>query len=235
MIEGMTTQESTRRPAGPLAVMLFPLLFILVFVMHFRQPGDFLHFRLRYVPHDPAGVVTSLVRAQNHWSMFRDPHITGYLGLPLFLVCAFALYRISRTARPRLSALALFVTATGTIYLGGVFGMWTAFYRGLGNVDPSQLQGAIATFKAMTEPQGAFLLTTMLAKLAMVGLAAQSLVLWGLPRVRKAAPVLMCMGCGLFLAFWDLDNWMLIGMTLILTALLLLWPAFTSADSASAE
>jgi hypothetical protein len=232
MIVFMSATETTRRPAGPFMVALFPLLFILVFLMHFRHPGDFFHFRLHYVPRDPAAVVASLMRAQNHWPLYADPHIIGYLALPFMLVCAFALYRVSRTARPRLSAVTLFVTAAGTIYLGGVFGMWTAFYRGLGGVDPSQLQGAIATFRAMTEPQGAFLLTTTLAKLAMIGLAAQSIVLWGLPHVRKIAPILICIGCALFLAFWDLDNWMLIGMTLILTGFLLLWPAFraTSQD-----
>ena len=235
MIVGMRANEMTRRPIGPYTVLLFPLIFILVFVMHFRNPGDFFHFRLHYVPRDPARVVTSLVRAQNHWPLYGDPHIIGYLGLPLMLVCAFALYRVGRAARPRLSALALFVTATGTIYLGGVFGMWTAFYRGLGGVDPSQVEGAIATFRAMTAPQGAFLLTTTLAKLAMVGLAAQSLTLWGLPRVRKAAPVLICAGCLLFLLFWDLDNWMLIGMMLILSGFLLLWPVLKGADSESAN
>lgn len=231
MIGGMSSLETPRRSAGPYVVLLFPLLFILVFVMHFRHPGDFFHFKLHYVPRDPATVVAALVHAQNHWPMFSDPHMIGYLGLPLLLVCAFALYRISRVPRPRLSALTLFVTAAGTIYLGGVFGMWTAFYRGLGGVDPSQLEGAIATFRAMTAPQGPFLLTTNLAKLAMVGLAAQSLVLWGLANVRRAAPVLICAGSTLFLAFWDLDNWMLIGMSLILAGFLLLRPAFAGVES----
>ena len=229
MIVRMRSSQTLRHPAGPYTVLLFPLLFILVFILHFRHPGDFLHFRLHYVPRDPAAVVTSLVRAQNHWPLYADPHITGYLALPLLLVCAFALYRISHTARPRLSALTMFVTAAGTIYLGGVFGMWTAFYRGLGGVDAGHLEGAIVTFRALTAPQGAFLLTTTLGKLAMAGLAAQSLTLWGLPRVRRAGPVLICVGAALFLLFWDLDNWMLIGMTLILAGFLLLWPAMVAA------
>ena len=67
----------------------------------------------------------------------------------------------------------------------------------------------------MTEPQGAFLLTTTLAKLAIIGLAAQSLVLWGLPNVKRSAVVMIVLGCALFVVFWDLDNWMLIGMMLM--------------------
>ncbi len=123
----------------------------------------------------------------------------------------------------------MFVTGAGVIYMGGLFGMWTAFYRGLGGVDPGQLQGAIATFQAMTAPQGAFLLTTTLAKLGLIGLAAQGLLLWRLPRVRAAVPVLIAVGSLTVVAFWDLDNWMLIGMTLIFIGFLLLMPALQEA------
>lgn len=219
-----------KRSRGSFAIMIFPLLFCIVFVMHFRSGSDFFHFKLHYVPHDPTQTVTSLVRAQNHWPMIHDPHILGYLGLPFLLLSAYLLYRVSRGARPRLSAVAMFVTAAGTIYLGGVFGMWTAFFRGLGEVDPKYLDGAIATFKGMTEPQGAFLLTTTLAKLAMIGLAAQSLILWGLPKVSRAAVVLIVLGCALFLAFWDLDNWMLIGMMLIVGGFVGLMPVLNRVD-----
>jgi hypothetical protein len=218
----LTTKR--QRAAGSYAIMIFPLLFCIVFLMHFRSGSDFFHFRLHYVPRDPTQVVTALVRAQNHWPMVHDPHVLAYLALPFLLLSAYGLYRVSRAARPRLSAIAMFVTAAGTIYLGGVFGMWTAFYRGLGEVDPRHLEGAIATFKGMTEPQGAFLLTTTLAKLAMVGLAAQGLVLWGLQRVSRAAVVMIVLGCAMFLAFWDLDNWMLIGMMLIMGGFVGLMP-----------
>lgn len=216
--------SKSQRSGGSYAMMIFPLLFCIVFLMHFRSGSDFFRFRLHYVPRDPTQVVTSLVRAQNHWAMVRDPHILGYLALPFLLLSAYGLYRASRETRPRLSAIAMFVTAAGTIYLGGVFGMWTAFYRGLGEVDPRYLEGAIATFKGMTQSQGAFLLTTTLAKLAMIGLAAQSLVLWGLPRVSRAAVVMIVLGCALFIAFWDLDNWMLIGTMLIMGGFMGLTP-----------
>jgi hypothetical protein len=218
----LSTQS--KRSRGLYVMMVFPLLFSIVFLMHFHNASDFFHFRLHYVSRDPAQVVTALVRAQNHWPMVHDPHILGYLALPFLLLSAYGLYRVSRGARPRLSAVAMFVTAAGTIYMGGVFGMWTAFYRGLGEVDPRYLDGAIATFRGMTEPQGAFLLTTTLAKLAMIGLAAQSLILWGLPKVRRSALVLIALGCTLVVVFWDLDNWMLIGMMLVVGGFVGLMP-----------
>jgi hypothetical protein len=210
-------------------MMICPVLFLIVFMMHFRNASDFFHFRLHYVPRDPTEVVTALVRAQNHWPMVRDPHILGFLALPFLLLTGYGLYRVSRSQRPRLSAVAMFVTAAGTIYLGGVFGMWTAFYRGLGEVDPRSLDGAIATFRGMTEPQGAFLMTTTLAKLAIIGLAAQSLVLWGLPNVKRSAVVMIALGCTLFVVFWDLDNWMLIGMMLMAGGFLGLMPVLNPA------
>lgn len=197
-------------------MVLFPLMFIAVFAMHFQHPGDLLHFRSHYVPNDPAKVVTGLVRAQNRWPLFADPHVLGYLGLPLLPVCAYALYVLGRTKRPLLSGVALFVTVTGTIYLGGIFGMWTAFYRGLGNVDPKYTEGAIATFQGMTAPHGAFLITTTLGKLAMIGLALQALILLEVCGMPKWAVACVVLGCILFVRFWDIDNWMLVGVMLIM-------------------
>jgi hypothetical protein len=208
-----TTDDPIRRALAT-ALMIFPCLFIVVFLMHFRDPGDFFHFRLHYVPRPPEQVVAMLIRAQNRWPMVHDPHILGYLTLPLIPLCAFAMHMIARARRPVASAVGMFITVTGTIYLGGVFGMWTAFYRGLGLVDASQTQGAIATFKAMTTNQGAFLLTTTLGKLAMIGFIAQALTLVG--RIRSWAVVCIALGALLFLLFWDLDNWMMIGTVLML-------------------
>jgi len=218
----MTSTSSTQsvRKILAAALLVLPCVFSLVFIMHFRHLADFLNFRIRYVPRSPERVVASLIAAHNNWPLIHDPHMIAYLFLPVFPLCAFALYVLSRAARPLASAIALMTTITGTIYMGGLFGMWTAFYRGLGLVDESNLAGATATFTAMTTPQGAFLFTTTLAKLTMIGLAAQSLVLWGTRVVPAWSIACVALGCSLFLAFWDLDNWMLIGMVLILVGFL---------------
>lgn len=221
-------------------MFLFPVLFIAVFVMHFRHPADFFNFRLNYVPRDPARVVASLIQGQNHWPLFADPHMMAYLGLPLLPLCAHALYRLGRTKYPLISGVALFVTISGTIYLGGIFGMWTAFYRGLGNVDPQYTAGAIAAFQGMTAPHGAFLITTTLGKLAMVGLAMQALTLLGVRGIPRWSVACVVVGCLMFLVFWDLDNWMLIGMAMIMTGFIpafraLRHPEESTANSASLD
>jgi len=125
----------------------------------------------------------------------------------------------------------LFVTMVGTIYLGGLFGMWTAFFRGIGNVDPSQVEGAIATFDALTQPSGAFLLTTTLAKLAYLGLILQSAVLLRVRRIPTWSPLAVIMGCVLFLLFWDQDNWMLLGSLFMLAGFTPLGMALERASS----
>ena len=217
-IAGMHSTSATdpiRRVLGA-ALVFFPCAYVLVFIMHFRRLADFFVFHTHYEPRPPERVVATLIRAQNHWPLIHDPHMIGYLSLPVIVLCAFALYLLGRNARPLASAATMMITISGTIYLGGVFGMWTAFYRGLGLVDPKYTEGATATFAAMTTPQGAFLVTTTLAKLTMLGLAAQALVMLGTRVVPTWAILCVVAGCLLFLAFWDLDNWMLIGMLLML-------------------
>jgi len=214
----MTATSSTLaiRKTLAAALLVFPCVFILVFIMHFRHPADFLHFRTHYVPAPPDRVVAALIAAHNRWPLIHDPHMIAYLTLPVFPLCAFALYLLGREACPVASALALMTTISGTIYMGGVLGMWTAFYRGIGLVDPAYQAGAAATFAALTAPQGAFLITTWLAKLTMLGLGAQALTLLGTRVVPAWSIVCVVLGCSLFLAFWDLDNWMLIGAVLLL-------------------
>ena len=211
----VTSTNYTVRKILASALLIFPCVFVLVFLMHFRRLADFTHFRTHYVPAPPDRVVAALIAAHNRWPLIHDPHMIGYLALPVFPLCAFALYLLGRSARPVASAIAMMVTVTGTIYMGGVFGMWTAFYRGIGLVDSANLAGATATFAALTTPQGAFLVTTTLAKLTMIGLAAQSLTLVGTRAAPLWAIISVVLGCSLFLMFWDLDNWMLIGTLLM--------------------
>ena len=211
----MTAPDPVRKTIAG-ALLALPAVFALVFVLHFRHLADFLTFSLSYTPRAPERVAASFIAAQNRWPMLHDPHMIAYLTLPLFQLAAAGLYVLGKNTRPLASALTLAVTSCGTIYLGGLFGMWTAFYRGLGYVDPSQTAGAAATFAAMSSNRGAFLLTTTLAKIPFVGLAAQALGLLGAGRrvpIWSVASVVV--GCALFLAFWDLDNWMLLGSILL--------------------
>lgn len=199
--------------------MLLPVLLVIVFAMHLRNLSRFLDFRLQYVPRPPQEVVPWLIAHAGQHPWLHDPHVIAYLSLPLLLATASLLYRLGRQHRPTTSAAACMTTVVGTIYLGGLFGMWTAFYDGLSRVDVRDVNGAVAAFAAMTSPQGAFLLTTTLAKLAFVGLGVQGMALRNREARNRLASIFVVVGSTLFLTFWDLDNWMLVGSVLLLAGL----------------
>jgi hypothetical protein len=205
------------RHAQALALVGLPLFWMLMLVLHFRSLADFFVFHERYVPAPAADKVTRLIEARNLWPMIHDPHMIGYLTLPLFVLSALGLYRIGRRIRPGIATLGVSLTVTGSIYLGGIFGLFTALTRGLGDVDSRYMEGAIATYVAVTADRGAYGLTRTLAELAMLGLAIQAVALWRAPRVPHWAPVMVILGCAFFLAFWDVDNLMFVG-ALCLTA-----------------
>jgi len=219
------THPRLRSFAAAAVPLLLPLLLVLVFAMHLRSLSQFLDFRFHYVPTPPEVVVPWLIAHGAQRPLLHDPHVIAYLALPLFLATALMLHGIARPRRPAASAAACMTTVVGTIYLGGLFGMWTSFYDGLSRVNPRDVDGAVAAFAAMTSPHGAFLLTTTLAKLAFVGLALQGLVLWGSDARARAASTCIVAGSALFLAFWDLDNWMLVGSVLLLIGLAISRPA----------
>lgn len=194
-----------------LAIVGSPVLWLLMIVLHFRSLADFLVIRLRYAPVPAADKVMHLIAARNRWPMIHDPHWIGYLGLPLLLLGAFGLFAIGRRGHPVLAALGVSLTVIGCIYLGGVFGLFTALTRGIGDVDARYSEGAIAVYAAVTANHGAYGLTRSLAELALLGLAIQTAALWRAPGVPRWAVVAIAAGCALFLAFWDIDNLMFIG------------------------
>jgi hypothetical protein len=103
--------------------LLLPLLLVIVFAMHMRSLPQFLDFRLHYQPTAPDVVARFLVGHPQR-PLLHDPHVIAYLALPLFLATGLVLHRRTRARRPAASKAAFALTAIGTIYLGGLFGMW---------------------------------------------------------------------------------------------------------------
>jgi hypothetical protein len=209
-MNALTINRFTRQMQA-LALVGLPVLWLLMIVLHFRSFADFLVIHLRYAPVPAADKVMRLIAAQNRWPMIHDPHWIGYLSLPLLLLGAFGLFAIGRRVHPALAALGVSVSVIGCIYVGGVFGLFTALTRGLGDVDARYSEGAIATYAAVTADHGAYGLTRSLAELALLGLAIQAAALWQAPGIPRWAVAAIAAGCALFLAFWDIDNLMFFG------------------------
>jgi hypothetical protein len=204
------------RRAQASALIGLPIIWLLMFALHFRSLTDFLVLRTHYVPIPAADKVTHLIAAKNQWPMIHDPHLLGYLSLPLVTLAAFGLYFIGRTARPLVAVVGLAMTITGTIFLGGNMGFLTAITRGLGTVDPRYLDGAIATFTAVTAEEGAYGLTRSLSMLVLLGMAVQVLAPWNALNIPRWTTATSIAGCLLFLTFWDVDNLMFVGTLCLL-------------------
>jgi di/tricarboxylate transporter len=71
-------------------------------------------------------------------------------------------------------------------------------------------------YGAVTANQGAYGLTRALAELTLLGIGLQAAVLWGARGIPRWAPVVVSLGCALFLAFWDVDNLMFVGTICLL-------------------
>jgi len=218
----MNTQTMHRftRQAQAYGLVGLPALWLLMLALHFRALADFFVLRLQYVPVPAAEKVTRLIAAQNRWPMIHDPHMIGYLSLPLLVLGAFGLYALGRRANPILAAVGVSLTVTGTIFCGGVFGLFTALTRGLGDVDPRFTEGAIATYAAVTADHGAYGLTRSLAELALLGIAVQAAAVWRAPRIPRWAIAAVIVGCCFFLAFWDVDNLMFVGCLCLIAGFL---------------
>jgi hypothetical protein len=194
-----TSVDPLIRRSQAVALLALPFVWLLMFALHFHSIADFFVYSAQYVPVPAFEKVTHLIEARNRWPMIHDQHLLGYLSLPLLVLGAFGLYAIGRRMRPLLAALGLSLTVSGSIFLGGVFGLFTALTRGLGNVDPRYTEGAIATYAAVTADAGAYGLSRRLAMLALVGIAIQAIALWRAPGVPRWAPVVVAIGCTLFL------------------------------------
>lgn len=213
----MNTTSTDRfiRRSQAFALVALPASWLLMLALHFRSLAEFFVFRPRYVAIPAEDKVPRLIAAQNHWPMIHDPHLIGYLALPLLVLAAFGLYAAGRRVHPRLASLGISLTVIGSIFMGGIFGLMVSLTRAMGNIDPKYVDGAIATFAAVTADTGGYGLTRRLGMLALLGIAIQALALWRAPNVPRWSPIVVTAGCALFLSFWDVDNMMFAGAVCI--------------------
>jgi hypothetical protein len=201
------------RRAGAVCLLLFPLLLVLVFAMHFHSVADFFDFRWRYVQRPAESYVPRLIHRQNRvW--LHDPHVLGYLATPLLLGMALSLWSLARRGAPVLAWVGAGLTCIGTVYMASLFGTWSAFFA-IGRVPAEHVTGATEAWRALTAPEGVLLLTTRLACLALFGLAVLGTALWRARVGPRWAAALVIGGSLLIYAFLDLDNWMLIGALML--------------------
>lgn len=204
---------------GSLVLLLFPLLLIIAFGLHFETVADFFVFELRYQPSSASDFMAVLTDSAARTRLYTGPHMVGYLALPLFIGAALFLSSILFNRRPWVATIGATLTCIGTVYMGGVFGSWLSF-AAVGNVAPDQVAGATAALEALTEMQGPMLLTTMLSSLSLLGFMVLAGGLFFTDLAPKWSPALIFLGNLTIFVFTDLDNWMMIGAFMMLVGCL---------------
>lgn len=196
---------------GSVAFAVVPLVLAISYVLHFLgefTPRDLLRIRLTYVQPPPERFM-ELFRSASVVD-FLLPHLLIYLALPLTIPATLAFAAHLARRRPVLAALGTLAALTGTIFMGGIFGMWLAL-PALGSLRPDQVQGAIPALAALIQYPPMLKLTMVLASLSIIGvavLAAGMLVTGAIPRWQAG---LILAGNATILVFMDIDNLMLVG------------------------
>jgi hypothetical protein len=213
---GSKTQKvrSALQTGGSLMLLVFPLVLMIAFGLHFTSIEEFFVFRLRYEPRTASEFMANLT-GPARMRLYTLPHLVGYLDLPLLIGAALFLGSVLFEERPWVAVLGVVSAAVGAVYMGGVFGSWLSF-GAVGNVGPDQVAGAIPALEALTEMQGPMLLTTTLSGLGLLGLMVLGGGLFFTNVVPKWSPALIFLGNLMILVFMDLDNWMLIGALMML-------------------
>lgn len=197
------------RIAGGISLIVFPLVLMLAFSLHFDSFSDFFVFNLRYEPPAASEFMDTLTDPEAS-RQYTTAHIVGYLGLPLMISSALVLGYLLFDKRPWFALVGASLACIGTIYMGGVFGSWLSF-AAMGNVAAGQVEGAVPALAALTEMQGALLLTSLLAVLSLLGLMVLAVGLFLSGIVPRWSAIVIFIGNLMIIVFMDLDNWMFIG------------------------
>jgi hypothetical protein len=187
---------------------------MLAFILHFDSLPEFFVFKLRYVQ-VPVEETVNMFMGPNAVRSFIVPHLIGYSSVPFMIISSLAMGYVLFRKKPWFAFIGASLTCIGSVFLGGVFASWLSF-AAIGNMPPSQMEGAVSAFKALTEMQGPLALTTYLSVLSLLGFLILSMGLFMSRIVPRWSASFIFIGNMLIIAFMDLDNWMFVGAFLIL-------------------
>jgi hypothetical protein len=202
--------RSVLRIGGSLALLIFPLMFMMVFVLHVENPSDMLELRLRHDPYLAADIMAALRDAPHAQRYYVLPHMLGYLSMPFLIAAALSLGYILFDARPWWAIVGVTMTCVGAVFMAGMLAMWLAF-AAIGNVPGDQVAGATAALEALIEMQGPLLYSTILTGFSLLGLMILAVGLFLSGVVPGWSAVMIFIGSLMMTLFIDLDNLMFAG------------------------
>lgn len=207
--------KAAMRVGGSLSLVIFPLMLMLAFALHFESLFEFFEFELRYEPNTATEFMETLRNPAQSQRYFIMPHMVGYLSIPLLISMALSLGYILFRIRPWFALIGTMMTCVGAVFMSGVFASWLSF-AAVGNVSADQAAGAIPVLEALTEMQGVLLYSSILSVLSLLGLMVLAVGLFLGHVAPKWSAVMIFIGNLMIIVFMDLDNWMFIGAFMIL-------------------
>ncbi len=206
------------RIGGSLCLVLFPVLFALVFLLHVERPAELLELRLQHDPYLATEIMEGLADRARSQRFYVLPHMLGYLSMPFLIGAAVCLGYILFAAKPWFAIIGATLSCTGAVFMGGMLAMWLSF-DALGNVGPAAAGGAVPALEALIRMQGPLLWTTILAGLSLLGLSILAIGLFQSRIVPRWSALLILLGSLMMSVFIDVDNLMLLGALLVLAGM----------------
>lgn len=207
--------RSVLRIGGGLSLVIFPLLFMMVFVLHVESPADWLQLKWRHDPYVAADIMTGLLDTGRTQRYYVLPHMLGYLSMPFLIAAALTLGAILFETKPWFALIGATMSCVGAVFMAGMLAMWLAF-AAVGHVPAEHVPGATAGLNAMMEMQGPLLWSTIMTGFSLAGLMVLAVGLFLSGVVPKWTAVLIFIGCLMMSVFIDLDNLMFVGALLTL-------------------
>src|SRR6186713_1678264 len=124
-------------------LLLFPVLSIVAFALHFHSLSGFFHFTWTRPPYHAEGLFNALVSGHGHG--FVVAHSFIYLAMPFFLLTVLVLAWYLLQVEQALALTGAVLGIIGTLAMVGVIATWLSL-PGVAHVDPQFYDGARAAF-----------------------------------------------------------------------------------------
>jgi hypothetical protein len=206
------------RLGGSLSLVVFPSLFMLVFLLHMESFSEVLQFRLAHEPYVASEIMDGLIDRPRSWRYYVLPHLVGYISMPFLIAAALCLGYILFESRPWTAIVGTTMSCIGAVFMGGMLAMWLSF-DAVGNVAPSDVVGAIPALEELIAMQGPLLVSTVLTGLSLLGLMVLSIGLFLSRVVPRWAAAAILLGSLMMSTFIDVDNLMLAGALITLAGM----------------
>jgi hypothetical protein len=204
----MTQHYNALRNTAAVVLMLFPILMMLAFSMHFPSLSSFFNFRSSYGVYDPGKLFDMLVAGHGH--SFVMAHFTAFLTVPLALLTIFTMSWFLYIDKPFFAAVFLITGIIGCMALAAVFGAWLSF-SGIATVDTNNYEGARIGFMELVKMKGMLKILTIGSYLSFISIMLLAAGLIFTEKFNTWSMLSIITGCLLFIVFMDLDNWMFLG------------------------